>query len=163
MNRTQTERDSEDDSDFHRREWKVERVGWAAMAVVVALALGGVFGRGPLSQATTGQTPQATISYQRFARYGSSTSLQVTPAEAQSKGDLHIEVDGAFIDANRIESLTPAPIEMRTAADRHVFTFSIEGAQTITFRLKPDRIGSNAGAFLVGSSPPLYVHQYVYP
>jgi hypothetical protein len=42
----------DEDLNFQRREWKIQRAGWVTMALVIIAALLGVFGAGPLSSAT---------------------------------------------------------------------------------------------------------------
>src|SRR3712207_4138009 len=38
-----------EDLTFQRREWAAQRVGWVLLALVIAAALAGLLGRGPLS------------------------------------------------------------------------------------------------------------------
>jgi hypothetical protein len=33
--------------------WRIERIGWSAMAAILTAALAGVFGHGPVSRATS--------------------------------------------------------------------------------------------------------------
>jgi uncharacterized membrane protein YcaP (DUF421 family) len=44
--KTKQQDGTESDLAFHRREWRIERIGWAGIAVVLLLALGGVLGGG---------------------------------------------------------------------------------------------------------------------
>ena len=44
-----------EDMRHQRLEWAVERVGWAAVALVLVAALAGLLGHGPLSRATAGE------------------------------------------------------------------------------------------------------------
>jgi uncharacterized membrane protein YcaP (DUF421 family) len=44
--KTKQQEGTEFDLAFHRREWRIERIGWAGIAVVLLLALAGVFGGG---------------------------------------------------------------------------------------------------------------------
>ena len=37
--------------EYHRREWAVQRIGWCVMTLVLAAAVAGVFGSGPVSRA----------------------------------------------------------------------------------------------------------------
>ncbi len=48
--------DVEEDMAFQRRNWRAERIGWAAMVAIVIAAVLGLFASGPLSWATA-QTP----------------------------------------------------------------------------------------------------------
>jgi uncharacterized membrane protein YcaP (DUF421 family) len=44
--KTKQQDGAESDLAFHRREWRLERIGWAGIAIVLLLALAGVFGGG---------------------------------------------------------------------------------------------------------------------
>ncbi len=68
----------QEDMGFQEKLWKLERAGWVALSLVVAITLLGVFGAGPLSQ-THAQTPggDLDIRYQRFERNGAASQLQV--------------------------------------------------------------------------------------
>jgi hypothetical protein len=52
----------------HRRGWLLERCGWVAMAVVVAGAAAGVFGRGWLSETQAAHGDALTVTYSRLSR-----------------------------------------------------------------------------------------------
>ena len=70
------------DLDFQRRSWRLQRLGWSAMGVTVLAALLGLFGTGPLSSATVSSQDEAlTLQYNRFWRVQSPMTLRlsVTP------------------------------------------------------------------------------------
>jgi hypothetical protein len=43
----------EQDLDFQQRTWALERAGWIVMLLIIAAALAGFFGGGPLSPTTS--------------------------------------------------------------------------------------------------------------
>lgn len=62
------------DLEHQRREWVIERIGWAIMALILLAALAGLLGSGPLSNARIDH-PGSHLSaeYNRFERYQSPT------------------------------------------------------------------------------------------
>ena len=181
MGRTQGQRDFQDELTYHRREWMVQRVGWIVMALLILAALVGAFGSGPLSSVTIGHAPQATLEYERFARYATSTGLRITPALARTTADrvepLSVEIDRSFLDDYSIVSIVPEPRSVRAAAGRYILEFELDEArpapsadgtpddlprQAITIHLRPQAIGSRAGTWRIGAET-LHVDQFVYP
>lgn len=95
---------------FQEKLWRLERAGWVALSLVVAITLLGVFGAGPLSQ-THAQTPggDLDIRYQRFERNGAASQLQVK-AKAGSDGQVWLAIDGALLERFTVESIHPQPL-----------------------------------------------------
>jgi len=59
-----------EDMEFQRRSWIVQRVGWLVFALVILLAALGLFGDGILSDAKAGQEEGALwLEYPRFKRF----------------------------------------------------------------------------------------------
>lgn len=57
-------------------EWRLQQLGWAVMALIVVLALLGVFSTGPLSwSSTTAADGTVEVQYQRFVRNGGDNTL----------------------------------------------------------------------------------------
>ena len=46
MSRSHAQDDLDAQLKFHQREWRIQRIGWALVALFLALALGGLFGDG---------------------------------------------------------------------------------------------------------------------
>jgi hypothetical protein len=65
----------DEDLAFQRREWKIQRVGWGAMALVIIAALLGVFGTGPLSNATL-EREGLRLEYERFCRFAAANGYR---------------------------------------------------------------------------------------
>ena len=65
-----------EDLAFQERQWKVERIGWALMALIALAGLAGLFGGGPLSAATVGgDNLPLEVMYGRFVRHRTPTEL----------------------------------------------------------------------------------------
>src|SRR3954451_15271805 len=64
--------------DTHGRAWDLQRPAWGVMAAIVASALLGLFGDGPLSSVTVGEPDgPLRLEYDRFGRSQSETLLRV--------------------------------------------------------------------------------------
>jgi hypothetical protein len=153
-----------DEHRFNRREWMVQRIGWGAMALSILLALCGLFGEGPLSTTSTGIAPQATIAYERFVHLETATTLSVTPAAIREAGELHIQVDGAFMETYRIVSIVPDPSQSFATANGYDFTFLVADSPVpVVFHIRPERLGRRSSIFRIDSAMPLSVRQFIYP
>jgi len=137
--------DCAQDLPYQRREWFVERVGWALMLLLVLAALLGLLGSGPLSQAVASATDASMqVEYPRFDRYQSPTELRVhlQPTPGMDTGRLWL--DREFIDRVQLARIDPEPLATAVAPDRFVYSFGLLPADapvTITFHLEPNRFG----------------------
>src|SRR5262245_27540118 len=122
---------------FHRLEWRIQHIGWVFLAVFLALAFAGLFGRGPLSHA---RAPAATgrISYERFVRNGAPAELVITATGGGAQGVSSIEISADYLEAFRIERVTPEPTTVRRSGGQLVYEFaSASSGEVISFQLDP--------------------------
>lgn len=153
---------------YLHRSWRVQRVGWLGMAVVLALALAGLLGSGPLSWQEVTVPGFLRVEYQRFARYQAPQTLtvRVDPA-ATHAGEVRLWVDRRYLEHARIETITPEPSRVETAADRLVYVFAMNRTgepATVAFDLQAERIGTIAGRVgLDGTEAAAPFRQLVYP
>ena len=99
------------------------------VALFLALALGGLFGNGPLSRAHA-DGAAGRIEYERFVRYGLSTDLVVTPA-GSAHGVNRVEISAAYLEAFRIEHITPEPAAVRMTGSEPRLRVRQRGARRI--------------------------------
>ena len=86
--------DLADDISLQEKTWRVQRVGWAVMALLVAAGLAGVFARGPLSRAEA-QGQGLRLEYERFERYQAPSEIRVRLApDAVVDGSVALMLDG---------------------------------------------------------------------
>jgi hypothetical protein len=162
MKPTRSQEDRDDELIFHRKEWRIQRVGWVLVALFLAFALGGLFGSGPLSRAHA-DGAAGRVEYERFLRYGSSTDLVITPAGA-AHGVSRIEIDTEYLEAFRVEHITPEPAAVRMTGRRLLYEFSraAPGA-SISFSIRPQRLWSHRAAISIDGGAPLEISQLTYP
>jgi hypothetical protein len=158
----------EHDMDFQRREWKIQRAGWAFMVLVIIAALLGLLGHGPLSR-TSASDPDGvlTVEYERFVHYHKPLTLRFhISGTATNKDDLRLWVDRSYLDALDIHSITPEPERVEAGVDRHLFVFRVldrDRPTGIVFHGEMDRVGSVQGAAGVADREPARFRQFVYP
>lgn len=162
MGRTGPE-DLEKQLRFHRSEWRVERIGWAFVALFLVLAFAGLFGGGPLSHASA-QAATGRIEYERFVRDGSPSELVITPAGGAAQGVSRVAITAEYLEAFRVESITPEPTTVRMAGGQLVYEFaaSAPGA-SISFHIDPQQLWRHRAVVRIDGGPPLEIWQLTYP
>lgn len=157
----------DEDMAFQRGAWRVERVGWGLMALILLAASLGLFGSGPLSE-TLVLIPQssARIEYGRFQRQSSSTVVTIEVADAATAaGELVIAVNGEFLRAYDIRNIRPEPTRSVALADG--IAFRIETAPrapaTIHFHLQTARVGFFRPSLTIAAGPAVELPVLIYP
>ena len=132
-----------EDMDFQRRDWLAERIGWAAVAVIVAVALTGLLASGPLSRATAvAPSHQLSVDYERFQRVTVATHFTFHVASAT--GPVELKLGPAFTSDFQIDSLQPAPLRDTQGPDGLRLTFappSNGGEFTMVMWCRPRHFG----------------------
>ncbi|MEY9211819.1 hypothetical protein NI17_008590 [Thermobifida halotolerans] len=156
------------DAVFQRREWRVERGAWALAAVLIALALLGLFGAGPLSWTGAG-SPDGLVhaEYERFTRERGPTTLEVRIApEAAQQGRIRLGVSQDYLEAFMVQSITPQPSTVVGGTDTLVYEFEVDRPDTpltVTFNLQGEQMWLHQGELGVEGSAPVRFRQFVYP
>jgi len=159
--------DVEEDMAFQRRNWRAERIGWAAMAAIVIAAALGLFASGPLSWATA-QTSDGSlvVEYDRFMRKTSPVTVKVkVAASAATAEGLTFDIDEGFADAFRITEIRPQPAQSIATADGMRFRFATapNAPATIYFHLSPEKIGVLRAGVGLGGRERLALTTVIYP
>jgi hypothetical protein len=163
----------EDNLARQERIWRFERIGWVAIWLIMAAGLAGVFGGGPLSRATVGNSDQPLkLDYPRFTQIQTPTSLrlQVDPQQMQGRQKgrktLQVWIDRSYLEGLKVASITPAPIRTEAGRDRLVFTFALTESDqptAITFNITVQQMGLLQGQLGLTGEAPLHFHQLIYP
>lgn len=156
------------DIDFQRRSWVAQRVGWAAMALVLTAAALGLFGPGVFNAAVAGERGGALwLEYGRFWRSQSMATLRVhlVPA-AGTAGGSRVWLSRDYLDAVSVQRVTPPPERVEARPDRltYVFALAEPGRPTVvTFEVEPQRPGPLAAALGVEGGPAVGFTQFIHP
>ena len=132
----------EEDLDFQRSSWKVQRVAWIVMLGISVSALLGLFGEGPLSNAHVGSEQSGLqIDYERFVRQ-ESPGTRRTPWNGCASPGSTAEV--------WIERKWLAEMESNDHSEPEAVFWSVTGSFTISSR------SSSAPAASHGTSRPTH-------
>ncbi|HUP90169.1 MAG TPA: hypothetical protein VM100_12485 [Longimicrobiales bacterium] len=100
----------EEPLEFTRREWRYQRIGWAALAVISLLGLTGVLGHGPAAHETVGNPNTFAIEFDRIVRHGSPSHVVVDIGPGlQRDSTLRIYVNRDYLEKFKISDLVPQP------------------------------------------------------
>lgn len=135
--------DINEDLPFQRKEWIAERIGWVAGLIILALALIGLFGGGPLAMATVSDDSDTlSVEYDRIVRKLSPTDLAISvPAE---QPEVSLWIDRSFLDRVTVEGVAPEPQEVVAGGGRVVYRFAVEPSGTpvvIRFSFEHEHMG----------------------
>ena len=140
----------EQDHDFQRRSWRLQRAGWIVLVLVLLAGMLGLFGSGPLAHATVG-APGAPLrlEYDRFCRNEAPSTLTALLRPSTSRpGEAILHLDRGFTDHFQIERVQPTPDRTEAGPDHSVYAFRVTGPGEpvrVTFRLRPEQIGPLTG------------------
>jgi hypothetical protein len=156
------------DIDFQKRSWSVQRVGWAMMLLIVAAALIGVFGDGPVSKAHTGDSNLLRIDYDRFVRLESPEKLTFNVGPAALAGDAPIElwIDQEWLSKHDVKAIVPEPSEARVTTGRLIYRFATQSTGSplrIEFDLETKAMGRLTGKAGINGSSSVVFNQLAYP
>ncbi|MES2605445.1 MAG: hypothetical protein V4603_10945 [Pseudomonadota bacterium] len=134
------------DEDLCQQEklWKIERISWGVLLLIVIAALAGLLGHGYLSKRTAGSAEAGfTIEYQRFERHQlqSQFTLQLTP-EAVQQGTTRLLVGRDFMREMEITSIEPQPVRNELAGRFLLYEFDTSAAGAVVFHFLPVGFGS---------------------
>jgi len=150
-----------------RREWRAQRIGWIGMAVVLALALVGVFGHGPISDAETGRRDSFAVEYERIIRHGAHTELAFHVAPVlQADSAFRIYLPQAYLSQFTVEDVIPEPAASGTAGALVFYEFERPNARQagrVVFVLLPVRLGRHNVTVALPGASALRFSQFVLP
>ncbi len=160
-----------EDLRFQKVMWLIERMGWIAMAMIVAAAMAGLLGGPTARKETRDASGRVHVEYRRFQRHLDPAALRLKiDTQGQSLFELTIGKDLA--QAFEIRSVVPAPIEMQAHAGGLLMKFAASPdpaspdnglpAEIVIVGI-PDRPGRVAGGIALFGETPAPLDIFVYP
>jgi hypothetical protein len=157
----------EQDIAFQEKEWKIERAGWVVMAVIILLALIGLFGGGPVSTTEQGSSGGLRITYERFERQMRPSRLTLNlPPPAEGAGQVKFWIDRAYLEKVRIENISPEPASVEVGPDRMLYTIQVgdPGRRVdVVLVAQFEDSGLIRGQIGQDGSQPLSFSQFIFP
>jgi hypothetical protein len=156
------------DLDFQRKEWRIQRISWVVMALLILAALLGLTGSGILARATIGDAEsRLQLEYSRFDRLEAPTTLELQIAgDAVTEEQVELWVDRGYLQSVQVEQVVPEPEEVRSEGDHLTYVFGVDAPGqpvTITFDLRHTNFGPKSGQVGLGNEPALSFSQLVFP
>lgn len=105
--------------EHHVKAWRVKRIGWAVMALVIAAAVAGLLGPGPYSSRKLQGPGGLEVEYERVSRYNAPAHFHLKVPGG--KEDLELSVPAEFVKAIDLERIDPEPKEMRLDGEKHTW------------------------------------------
>lgn len=155
----------EEDMPMQRRVWRFERVGWYTLVLIVLLALAGLFGNGPLSDAqAVSSDGRVRVEYQRLSRTGSTDNMRITVRGAPGKPVILL-LGGTLLQEASIETLQPEPQVSRSHGEALLLELgtSEDGVATLYLTLRSDYVGTLEGSVRAGPSSAVHFTTFLYP
>ena len=143
------------------------RAGWALCFALLALGALGLFGDGPLSNASDASSA-LRVQYERFLRRDSPTELRIDARTAAGE-EARIAVSGDYLHALRIGSILPYPERLEETGEDVILVFrAARGAESvrITLDATPQQLGTlHAHVRAVGDTQDVGVRidQFIWP
>lgn len=160
--------DVNQDLAFTRKVWTFQRVGWVAMALLLAAAMAGAFGHGPVASATASDpTGTFAVEHDRVIRHKTEyqTVFRFGPALTKG-GQVQLWLSRAYLEKHDIMNMEPEPEGSVVQSDRLVYTFRVEepGAPAeVRFITKSDGYGPAPGQAGVPGGPEVALDEFVMP
>ena len=156
------------DLPFQHRTWRLQRIGWVVIALVILSALLGVFGHGPLSE-TTVRHPSIPLSidYERFGRYQSTLTVHVhLQGGAAPDGTIGIWFSDDYLSKVHIEQIMPPPETAHISPTGMTCVFRVaqpEQPADIIVDLQAQKIGLISGRIGLDEAHAVHFRQWIYP
>jgi hypothetical protein len=154
------------DDAFQRREHRVQRAGWAVIALVLVAALAGATGDGPLANARL-ERGGVEVVWARIVRAKARTEVRVEAQAALARdGYLTVRLGKSWIEAVEIEEVRPEPARVSAVDDFVEYRFAVAPAATTTtatFIVRPETIGRSELVIAAADAPTFSVRQFVLP
>ncbi|HEX5420221.1 MAG TPA: hypothetical protein VFY39_09490 [Gammaproteobacteria bacterium] len=136
---------------LQRKHWRIERIGWCAILLIVLAEVLGAFGGGPFSTAMA-VSPNGSLSaeYARLSRMTHPSLLQVRIDESAVRGgEVRLWLSRDYVDDMQVQQVTPQPKSIEIGTGRLTYMFDAaptSGPLRITFALQAQRMGKIRGA-----------------
>jgi hypothetical protein len=143
--------------EYQYRKWRVERVGWVVMAVLLVLVFLGITGQGFLSERSARSADgRVQVDYDALMRKQARDQLQVRAAVTPGE-PVRLALPNDFFDKLAIEAISPEPDTVTTDGEIRTYEFSPSPGATsieVAIAVRPQYAGSVSGEVLLlpGSS-----------
>lgn len=153
-----------EDVAFERRAWRVQRVGWGLMVLLILAAVAGLLGGGPLARAEASAAGLA-VEYERFCRNGGDCVLELR-VDATGEGAARVWFARDYLARFELLDVVPAPERVESNARVVRMTFdALEAGDPVHVRIRarPRALGRVEGAIGVDGGGQVRFTHLSYP
>ena len=150
---------------MQQRVWRFERVGWYVLVLIVLLAVAGLFGNGPLSDAEVmSQDGRLKVEYQRLSRSGTTDNLFITVQGIPGQ-PVTVELEGSLLRKASIETIQPEPQMSMSHGPALLLQLgtSKDGRATLYLTLRSEHVGTLEGIVRAGPQSAVNFSTFLYP
>jgi hypothetical protein len=156
------------DMAHQRREWRVQRIGWAVMALLLLAALAGLLGPGPLSRTVVnGADSRLRVEYDRFAHTQAPGELLIElPADIAKAGTVRLRLNREFVESVEIMGVVPEPASSTIDGNGLVYELATRASArpvTVAVQYEYRVFGSTPVRVAIEGGPAVSFDQWVYP
>jgi hypothetical protein len=151
----------DEDLEFQRKEWKVQRIGIALLSLFVLGALLGLTGVGGLlSTGEAGDLDSPVhVEYERIVRRGARARLTVQ-LRNNAAGDVQFWIATPYFQDVTIEAIAPQPSLTSVERERHVYTIHAGSPEiTVILEVQHNTIGRVHGEVGLIGGPSVHFTQ----
>jgi hypothetical protein len=149
------------------REWLIQRLGWIIWAGIIAAALAGLAGRGPLSNSMTTSPDGATeILFNTYLHYHSPETLEITLRPERGTESVRLFLSRSLLDNIEIRRSEPEPTQTVLAQDGVFYDFpkvSTADSVKVVLYVEYQKFGRTSGEIGLAEHSPAILKQFVYP
>jgi hypothetical protein len=147
------------------RMWKIQRIGWAAMGLIVLAGLIGSFGHGPISHGTAGGPDSGfMLEFDRLGRMHGPSELRFV-LQPERDGRLSLWVSDSYLSQVEIHQIVPWPEAMVPVDGGVRFDWHNSGSSParVVWSVEATGFGLMSGDFRSPGRPPVHLRQFMYP
>jgi hypothetical protein len=127
--------------------WRLQKVAWVSLFIIIALVVIGLFGDGHLSlQSVTSQ--HFNVQYDEYYRYQTEKSVRITSKTQTIKT---VTIAQSLMNSFKVTQITPVPTRSYIVGDSRVFEFYADRNFAVAFYLTPMEPGMVEGKLKVNN------------
>lgn len=146
---------------FLRHERTAQKIGVGVLSLFVAAGLAGMFGNGPLANASI-TSGSLTLRFERFTRQTFRTELDIS-VDGVNTPTVELTMPRAFLD--RLDMVELRPPDSLKRIDGEVATFEVpahNGSASLVLQYEPKTYGVLEADVSAGGGQPAHVRQIVF-
>jgi hypothetical protein len=153
----------DDDLEFQRRGWSLQRAGWLALVIWLTASAAGVTGPGPWSRVRVEQR-SASIDYERRLHLDAPTRL-VVALDCDRPGPVEIGLGGDHLEAFELVSVVPRPEAESIGPEERRLSLVVSevGVVRVELWIVPRRSGRQITRLGIGGVALDPIRQFVFP